>query len=497
MSKHSGRCRSPAGFSARVLCWLLFFAIIVVLSPTSAVCLEIQIDFHDSFDEWPEAKRGLEDAATVWESVLLDPVTVTIDAAVLSVTELGIAVGGTSYTSYIPRYSDVRQALIDDVRSIDDEIAVAHLPPDPKLIFRTSDPQGNIIVNHGNDAINAYLDVPRANAKALGLPVEDASHVVDAEIELNGLFLDGDWYDFDRTDGISGTDFVGAMLHEIAHALGFMSGVTVLDYYTLPHGPGGPDNLNEYAVWNVLDLYRYSEASLPNLDLALGGEPYFSIDGGASSLSRFSTGQFNGDGEQPSHWIGGTGLMDPVAKIDEFMTLSPIDLRVLDVIGWDVEILAGDFNLDGTLDTSDIDLLVGEIVNETHNAEFDLTDDNMVDSTDVTTWLSESASQNGFAAPYLLGDANLDGSVNASDLNALGQNWLGHPNTWQLGDFTADGTVDANDLNQLAQNWLASIPAAASPESVSEPSGMSLLCVAAFLAALMRLKSSSAEHLGN
>ncbi len=73
-------------------------------------------------------------------------------------------------------------------------------------------------------------------------------------------------------------------------------------------------------------------------------------------------------------------------------------------------------------------------------------------------------------APYLLGDANLDGSVNATDLNALGQNWRGHPNAWQSGDFTADGTVDASDLNALGQNWRASIPiAAAQTTAVPEP----------------------------
>jgi hypothetical protein len=44
-----------------------------------------------------------------------------------------------------------------------------------------------------------------------------------------------------------------------------------------------------------------------------------------------------------------------------------------------------------------------------------------------------------------------------------------------LGNFTADGIVDANDLDELGQNWQQSIPEAASPESVPEPSGMALL----------------------
>jgi hypothetical protein len=69
----------------------------------------------------------------------------------------------------------------------------------------------------------------------------------------------------------------------------------------------------------------------------------------------------------------------------------------------------------------------------------------------------------------------LDGSVNASDLNDLAQNWLGHPNTWQLGDFNADGTVNAGDLNEIGQNWQASIPVVASQTTaVPEPATAAL-----------------------
>ena len=89
---------------------------------------------------------------------------------------------------------------------------------------------------------------------------------------------------------------------------------------------------------------------------------------------------------------------------------------------------------------------------------------------DLDQWLAEAAVENRIATPYLRGDDNLDGIVNASDLNALGQNWLGNPNAWQLGDFTADGTVDAGDLNEIGQNWLASIPVASSRmTAVPEP----------------------------
>ena len=74
---------------------------------------------------------------------------------------------------------------------------------------------------------------------------------------------------------------------------------------------------------------------------------------------------------------------------------------------------------------------------------------------------------------YLEGDANLDGTVNAADLNAVALSWQQTVATWSGGNFTADGIVDSNDLNAMALNWQASAaPNAASP--VPEPAGITL-----------------------
>jgi autotransporter-associated beta strand protein len=52
------------------------------------------------------------------------------------------------------------------------------------------------------------------------------------------------------------------------------------------------------------------------------------------------------------------------------------------------------------------------------------------------------------------GDATLDGTVDAFDLNILAAHWqLGAGAIWSGGDFTGDGQVDAFDLNLLAANW--------------------------------------------
>ena len=76
---------------------------------------------------------------------------------------------------------------------------------------------------------------------------------------------------------------------------------------------------------------------------------------------------------------------------------------------------------------------------------------------DQADWLAEAATINGFSEPYLAGDANLDGTVNAMDLNSVGVNWQQNFGAWSRGDFNADNSVNATDLNSLGVNWQDSV----------------------------------------
>jgi hypothetical protein len=58
-----------------------------------------------------------------------------------------------------------------------------------------------------------------------------------------------------------------------------------------------------------------------------------------------------------------------------------------------------------------------------------------------------------FGRPYASGDADLDGDVDAGDLNSLGIHWGADEAGWSAGDFTGDAAVTALDLNALALNW--------------------------------------------
>lgn len=136
-----------------------------------------------------------------------------------------------------------------------------------------------------------------------------------------------------------------------------------------------------------------------------------------------------------------------------------------------------DLNADGFCDVDDLDVLIGEIAG------------GVKDTTDLTSWFSSASEKNGFSEPYLAGDANLDGSVNASDLNNLGLNWQQNVALWSGGDFTADGRVNSADLNVLGLNWQHSIPlapAAAAP--VPEPSAMTMLVLAGLATVWRRSK---------
>jgi hypothetical protein len=52
----------------------------------------------------------------------------------------------------------------------------------------------------------------------------------------------------------------------------------------------------------------------------------------------------------------------------------------------------------------------------------------------------------------LLGDANLDGTVNAEDFTLFSQHLGQSGMMWDDGDFNYDGTVNAEDFTLLSQN---------------------------------------------
>ncbi len=139
-----------------------------------------------------------------------------------------------------------------------------------------------------------------------------------------------------------------------------------------------------------------------------------------------------------------------------------------------VEVLC-DFDGNGVCDIADIDMLTIELAAGGNNLALDIDNSGAVDAGDLDEWRSVAAAENGWAEPYFPGDANLDGTINAADLNKVGLNWQMAQDRYSEGDFNGTGSVDAADLNLIGLKWQQSIAAASSAAAVPEPGGVLLL----------------------
>lgn len=320
----------------RVLCLTALMA--------AAMAVQAEAGLVFNFNAAPgmsaQAIQGFAAAGARWSGLFSDNITVNIDVDFRALSP-GV-LGSASSTQATYGYSTVRNALVADKTSADDNTATANLQGGTNfnmLINRTgNNPNGGgsstpYLDNTG--ANTSTIRMTNANAKALGL-LSGTSAAVDASIAFSSSF----GFDFDPSDGITAGlfDFIGIATHEIGHALGFISGVDVLDI----NNPVFLDD--QFTYVSTLDLYRYSSrsAAVGAIDWTAGdvtSPKYFSLDGGATNAgATFSTGRVVGDGNQASHWKDnlGLGIMDPTAAPGELLAISGMDIRAFDVIGYNL-----------------------------------------------------------------------------------------------------------------------------------------------------------------
>ena len=361
---------------------------------------------------------GFGEAGDLWSAIFDDPITINVD---IDFDNLGVGIlGSTGNVTAQSDFSPTKTALTNDATSADDATAIANFQPGTSLDMltnKTQIPPSPIVRDNDGSGNNFALDVPRSNLKALGILAGN-----DAASDGSITFSDQFNWDFDRTPTGSQFDFVGVSAHEIGHLMGFTSGVDVVDI-TGGAGPLAPTDLNNFRVFSVLDLYRYSANSLAEpgqpatgavLDLAYGGTPYFSLDAGLTNLGTFSTGSFNGDGRQASHWKDnlGLGIMDPTFSNGEVGTITALDILAFDVIGYDLippppACAIGDADCDGDVD------IAGDIIPAFSN----------------------------FTGPGSFGKTRIEGDVQGDA--------LGTPTT----NIPADGDIDVSDLLVMFGNF--------------------------------------------
>ncbi len=126
-----------------------------------------------------------------------------------------------------------------------------------------------------------------------------------------------------------------------------------------------------------------------------------------------------------------------------------------------------DFDEDGSMDIDDLEILAAMIASRRWNATFNLYSDSefprAIDFEDLKEWLRIAGYRTlPSKRPFQVGDINLDGLIDATDLNAVGEHWLltapplATPG-YAAGDLNVDGTVDVHDLHILGQQWLVSV----------------------------------------
>ena len=157
----------------------------------------------------------------------------------------------------------------------------------------------------------------------------------------------------------------------------------------------------------------------------------------------------------------------------------------------------GDFDGSGGIGADDIDQIISAVLSGENAADFDLTGDGLVDSSDVRDLVTSPDMLNSY-----FGDANLDGQFDTADLVHVFQfaeyeDGLPSNSTWGSGDWNGDGEFNSNDLMFAFQEGgyrigrrLASSPQPANV--VPEPTGLWLIFPAGVVLRRLTQRSSSA-----
>jgi hypothetical protein len=312
--------------------------------------LTIVLQGTAQLDANPTARAAFIAAANRWESIISTPITVTLsvdfgpnffDQGAYPGTSILGQTGSAAirFDGNDPSLAAVRSRLINNSNPTASELQLYNaLPTD----FVPAEYNGST-VNVSNVRVNT------SQARALGFSFTMPPGAADAQIGFNSNFGPAGnpgQFDFDPSDGITAghTDFDAVVVHEIGHALGFVSA-------------NGGSSGTALSIW---DLFRFRPGtadagnfgSAPRV-LTRGGSQvmfgnftstYASQELGLSTGGPSGSSEGGGDGRQSSHWQDDQllatrpfiGIMDPILSRGVRRTLTENDIRTVDLIGYSV-----------------------------------------------------------------------------------------------------------------------------------------------------------------
>ncbi len=301
-----------------------------LMTGAQAAGLDIVLRGTDQLEANPAAKQAFINSAAAWEAKIMSPVTITMDVD-YGTTRFGTTYGANvlgSTSSYVLSTGVTMRRFADSLATKNPGYADLYAAiPQPLL-------------NNGTNP-NPTPAASLANLQAIGFypAVTNNAFGNTPAIGFNSNFT----FDLDPSNGITAgqTDFDAVAVHEMGHALGFVSRVGGTTYaYTwdiFRFRPGAvKDNLTFLEAERIL-------TPGPN---PTGGDHVFWDGSREWELSTATGAREGGDGQQASHWRDDAlrasvpsdtrwiGIMDPTIAAGTRLTMSLADLKALSIMGW-------------------------------------------------------------------------------------------------------------------------------------------------------------------